>query len=109
MPSPTLDDDGESVTLDLHGATVHEALVLTRDVLRVADRRGRAEVTLVHGHSTSDVQGHSRTIKNELRRLVERGDFDHVVRGVRRDRGRLVLKLNLTGRSNPKRLQLQDL
>jgi len=44
MATPQLDDDGRIVTLDLHGATVDEALDMTYRTLRLAEQRGRTRL-----------------------------------------------------------------
>ena len=54
MPYPRVDDDGQTVTLDLHGAPVDEAVRLARRLVREAARRGRRTVKIVHGQSTSN-------------------------------------------------------
>ncbi len=76
MPYPTLDDDGQTVTLDLHGATVDEALGLARRVVAAAARRGRRNVRIIHGRSTSDRPTRDRTIKQALHDLLDRGALD---------------------------------
>lgn len=73
MPIPRLTDDGQTVTLDLHGARVDEAERLAMAVVAEAARHGRRTVRLVHGHSTTD--GARRTIKTALHDLLDDGDF----------------------------------
>ena len=51
MPFPKLNDDGHTVTLDLHGVPVEDALALAARLVHVAARRGRSNVKLVHGQS----------------------------------------------------------
>ena len=76
---PRLDDDGHTVTLDLHGALVEDALALTVRLVREAARRGRTTVKLVHGHSTSSRLYQNRSIKHALHDLLDRGTLRNVV------------------------------
>jgi DNA-nicking Smr family endonuclease len=105
MPRPRLDDDGQAVTLDLHGATVAEATALALRALHLAKARGRASITFVHGSSTS-YDPARRTIKRALHDLVDDGRL--VGTQARRERNRLVLALDLTARRNPRRIRLRD-
>ena len=104
---PRLDDDGQTVTLDLHGATVAEALDLTDALLAEAARRGRATVRLVHGASTTDAGVH-RTIKTALHDALDDGDFDRWVASSFKTDGALVLGL-APASPHPGRLRLADL
>lgn len=74
MARHRLVDDGQTVTLDLHGATVPEAVQLAEAAIVQAARHGRATVRLVHGASTSE-SGDRTTIRSELRRLLAAGAF----------------------------------
>lgn len=91
VPIPRLSDDGQSVTLDLHGATVGEAERLAHGLVVQAARFGRRTVCLVHGHSTTDRYGEERTIKTALHRLLDTGAFaPHATTDVRSE-GHLLL------------------
>lgn len=80
MPYPALNDDGQTVTLDLHGATVDEALRLTEAVIAEAARRGRSQVRVIHGSSTSSSLYRNQTIKHALSEAVASGRFQaHIV------------------------------
>ena len=108
MPHPRLDDDGQTVTLDLHGARVAEALRLATSVVVEAARHGRTTVRLVHGSSTAD-RGAERTIKGALHDAVDRGDFDqHVTSSFAQDTV-LILGLAPAPSPRPGRLRLADL
>lgn len=106
MPQPQLDDDGTSVTLDLHGATVDEAVALTYRTLRLAEDRGRTQLKLIHGSSTS--QGGGRTIKHELHKLLDDGDLGVHATNVMRSRNHIVLSLDLTAATDPTPIRLDD-
>ncbi len=107
MASPQLDDDGTAVTLDLHGATVDEAVDLSLRTVRLAADRGRMRVTLVHGASTTR-RGALRTIKRALHDLLDDGAFaPHASEGWRAD-GHLVLSLRVTTSSDPAPITLRD-
>lgn len=106
---PRLTDDGRTVTLDLHGATVAEAERLTRAAAREAARRGRATLRIVHGHSTTDRWGEARTIKTMLHALLDdRALAPHVAQSVRAE-GHVLLGLAPAPRTVPARLTLADL
>ena len=109
MPTPSLTDDGHTVTLDLHGATVDEALHLTRQLIYEADRRGRATVKLIHGSSTSEGRFRNRTIKSALYDALESGQFSDKVTGEWRSKNVLTLSLSLGMNPNGTRLRLLDL
>ncbi len=109
MPRPTLTDDGRSVTLDLHGATVAEAVRLARCTVQTAARRGRVQLKLIHGASTSDVRYRNRSIKHALYDLLDEKALAPHVREAWRFEGYLLLSLDVTGRSDPARLRLRDL
>ncbi len=109
VPRPRLDDDGQSVTLDLHGARVDEAVRLAGAVVVEAARHGRTTVRLIHGGSTTGTLGVDRTIKTELHRALEAGDFDqHVTSSMKQED---VLLLGLAPSPSPVRgpLRLSNL
>ena len=104
---PSLHDDGRTVTLDLHGSTVHEAEDLLYTTLREAARRGRGQVTVIHGTSTSDARYRNRTIKHALYDLLDQGVLPAVT-GALRQEGRTVLSLDVTATRDPTPLRLRD-
>lgn len=108
MPFPTLNDDGQTVTLDLHGASVQDAEALVLRTVREARQRGRARVRLIHGHSTSSGSQAARTIKHALHALLDGGRLNDHVADVWRAEGHIVLALVLTTPSDPRRIQLFD-
>jgi hypothetical protein len=107
MGTPQLNDDGRVVTLDLHGATVEEALDLTYRTLRLAEERGRAQLKLIHGSSTT-VGGNRRTIKRALHERLDRGDLGAHATNVIRSQNALVLALDLTANTDSTRIRLRD-
>lgn len=106
MASPQLDDDGNIVTLDLHGATVDEAIDLTFRTLRLAEDRGRTRLKLIHGSSTTGTN--RRTIKSALHDLLDRGELGRHATNVIRSQDTLVLALDLTATSDPTPIQLHE-
>lgn len=104
---PRLDDDLRTVTLDLHGATVAEAERLLRATLRVATVRGRTQLRVIHGASTSDPEGHHRTIRNRLHELLRRGLLPGVTSSVAME-GMTLLGLPLGRPTDRRRILLQD-
>lgn len=109
MPFPSLHDDGETVTLDLHGATVDEAVRLTTRLVREAVRRGRATAKIVHGHSTSSARYANRTIKNALYDLLDQGVLGDAVTHAWRADGHLLLSLDVTAAANRAPIRLRDI
>lgn len=108
MSSPHLEDDGRVVTLDLHGATVEEAIDLTYRTLRLAEDRGRSRLTLIHGSSTTE-EGNRRTIKKALHDLLDQGDLKAHATSVQRSRDTLTLALDLTASGDPTPIRLSDI
>ena len=106
MGPPQLDDDGRIVTLDLHGATVDEAIDLTYSTLRLAEERGRTRLKLIHGSSTTD--GNRRTIKSALHDLLDRGKLGRHATNVIRSQNSLVLALDLAATTDPTPIELRD-
>ncbi len=106
---PRLDDDGATVTLDLHGATVPEAEALALRVVAEAARRGRSEVRLIHGTSTSSRLYRNRTIKHALHALLADSAFDAWITGELESESVLTLTLDLTVARDPRPLRLLDL
>lgn len=72
MPFPTVDDDGATVTLDLHGATLREAERLLKRCLRLAAARGRGTLRIIHGTSTAETDPHRPTIKSLVAEILAR-------------------------------------
>jgi hypothetical protein len=95
MATPTLDDDGSTVTLDLHGLSVDEALDVTYSTLKV-----------IHGSSTT--QGQRRTIKSALHDQLDRGPLGSHATHIIRSRDTLTLALDLTATSDPTPITLRD-
>lgn len=108
MATPQLNDDGSTVTLDLHGLSVDEALDLTYSTLRLAEDRGRNRLMLIHGSSTTTA-GQRRTIKSALHDLLDQGDLSSHATSVVRSRDTLTLVLDLTAPSDPSPIELRDI
>jgi hypothetical protein len=84
VPRPRLDDDGQTLTLDLHGATVDEALRTIDAAIIQAARYGRASVRVVHGLSTSEVDSDRITIMRAFHDELAEGVYNtHVTSSVR--------------------------
>ncbi len=103
-------DDGNVVTLDLHGCTVDDGLHVVRRSLQEAYRRGRTKLDVIHGTSTSERSRHERTIKNELLHRLDGGRFSEWASGYTTDAsgGRTTFWINLGANSNPNRLRAND-
>lgn len=107
MSTPQLHDDGRVVTLDLHGATVEDAIDLTYRTLRMAEDRGRSRLRLIHGSSTTQA-GQRRTIKRALYDLLDQGKLGAHATNVIRQRDTLVLALDVTASGGGPRIQLHE-
>ncbi|MEM1117702.1 MAG: Smr/MutS family protein [Bacteroidota bacterium] len=108
MARPHLSDDGQTVTLDLHGAHVDEAIRLVEAVVVQAARYGRPTLKIVHGTSTADL-GHRRTIKDELRDRLDTGEYDRHVTSSYLTDGAMTLGLAPAPRPIQGHLRLSDL
>lgn len=107
MP-PRLNDDGHTVTLDLHGATVDDAERLIRRTVSLAAERGRSRLTVVHGASTSDARYRNRTIRHALYDLLDEGALADVTDAIRLE-GSCLLGLSAAPRTDPQRLSIGDI
>ena len=108
MPQPRLQDDGQTVTLDLHGARVGEAERLVLNVVSKAYASGRSRVKIIHGTSTSHMLYRNRTIKHTIYDLLESGSLQQYVSSDWRTDGHTLLSLRISNRSDSKKLRLQD-
>jgi len=108
MTRPRLDDDGQSVTLDLHGVRVDEAVELAAALVVEAARRGRSTVRLIHGTST-DEQGAERTIKGALTQTLSDGGYAQHVSSSYAMEGMLVLGLAPSPSPQQGRIRIADL
>ncbi len=106
---PSLLDDGRTATLDLHGATVHEAHALIPSIVAEAARRGRVQVKIIQGAPTSSRRYRNRTIKHTLYHLLDGGVLAGSVTGTLRREGHTVLSLDVTAAlTDDRRLRLSD-
>lgn len=106
---PRLNDDGQTVTLDLHGTRVAEAERLLLRATSLAAERGRRQLKVIHGASTSDTRYRNRTIRHALYDLLDDGALDRWVTDDVRFEGTTLLSLSLGGGSDARRLTLPDL
>ncbi len=104
---PRLSDDGTTVTLDLHGAHVDDALDLACRTAALAARRGRSALRLIHGTSTSDPCARNRTIKHALYDLLDDGDLPEAQSAVRLG-GETLVSLPLGARPDATPIRLSD-
>lgn len=108
MSRVRLDDDGRSLTLDLHGARVDDALDLSHAAVVEAARYGRTTVRLVHGLSTTEA-GAARTIKTALLDAYDDGAFDRHATNAIRMEGVLILSIAPAPTPQSGRLRLANL
>lgn len=102
-----LNDDGNAVTLDLHGVTVDDAERLIQRTARIAASRGRGRLTVIHGASTSDIRYRNRTIRHALYDLLDSGALEDVTSDFRNE-GSCLLGL-AAGPSDSRRITLADI
>lgn len=108
MPGPRLEDDGRTVTLDVHGLTVDEALHLIERVLATAYDRGRTLVRVIHGSSTSSPAYRNRSIKRALHERLDRKAWPSLVVQARRAEDTTTLALPLATRQDPTKITLRS-
>lgn len=105
---PKLVDDGQTVTLDVHGATVDDALRTVRRVVAIAEQRGRSSVRVIHGSSTSSRLYRNRSIKHALHEALDGGRFGVAVVSDWRADDVTVLSLALGAAQNTRPIRLRD-
>jgi DNA-nicking Smr family endonuclease len=64
MGIPRVRDDLTTLEVDFHSCTVEEALALLPKTFALARDRGRSNLVIIHGSSTSDPLARNRTIKH---------------------------------------------
>jgi hypothetical protein len=106
MPVRVL-DDGSTLTLDLHGASVEDAERLVRRAVSVGASRGRHALRIIHGASTSDRRVRNPTIKHRVEDLLAAGlpgagDFLHL-------EGATTVSLTVGKSPDRRRITLADL
>lgn len=106
---PTLSDTGSAVTLDLHGARIHEAEDLVLSAARLAASRGRSTLRVVYGASTTDRDHSNRTVKTAVLAMVDAGDLDGWIASEHISEGHATFGLALTGANDSRRIALADL
>lgn len=109
MSYPTVTDDGTTLELDLHGATVDLALLLVNRAIREARHRGRSSIRIIHGRSTSDANPWNRTIKHALYDELDAGAYDGLITGVVRLDGAVMLSFPVASVRNDSRISIFDL
>lgn len=109
MPIPHLQDDGHTVTLDLHGVRVDEAERFIRRTAALAAERGRHRLTVIHGASTSSALYRNRTIRHRLYDLLDDGALDAWVTSELRREGSTLLGLDRARSSDPQPLTSRDI
>lgn len=109
---PKLDDTGQRLSLDLHGMRVDDAMRMVRRTVQMAHQRGRAQVDVITGASTTRTDPHADTIKNRLTTLLQSGQMDHWIAYHRwsADGGQcqLVLPITRLTQRGGKRITLRD-
>ncbi|GEM_PF-1336456 len=100
-------DDGREVTVDVHGCTVANALFVIRRTVQEACWRGRTRVIVIHGRSREDRE---RTIRGELMRALDRGDFAEWVTAYTQGAagGQSTLYMPIGNARQDRRIRLQD-
>ncbi len=79
MAYPRIKDDGNTVELDLHGASVPHGLHLVDQLLSLVNQRGRSSIKIIHGSSTSDDDVFADTLKNRISDKLTSGDYNNYV------------------------------
>ena len=108
MKTPSVRDDGQRVSLDLHGATIRNAIILLRRTLMVSAARGRSTVRVIHGYSTSVNPRVRTSIRDELNRLLDEGSLSEVQNYFRLD-GATILSLRLCNDVDRRPITIRDI
>ncbi len=109
MPFPTVKDDGQTGELDLHGASLAEAEDIIVQAIRLASRRGRTTIRIIHGISTSEADGDLQTIRHLLHALLDGGRVAaHVTDYFDFDTSTTVA-LSATSQTDPRPIRITDL
>ena len=66
-----IQDDGELLTVDLHGFHLEKAESIVRKCVKEAYYRGRDRIKIIHGSSTSSLQFENSTIKFKVRTILQ--------------------------------------
>lgn len=103
-----IDDDGQRVTVDLHGVSVERALEVADAAIIESARRGRSTLRLIHGASSYE-RGADFTIRGELEHAVDDGRFDRHVTSVVEDETSMLLGLAPAPRPASGLIQLADI
>ncbi len=106
MSQPSLRDDGQVVTLDLHGISVAEAVRLADAVVRESSKLGRTSVRIVHGSSTTSRLYQNRTIKNVLHTWIDERKASLKVTAVLKLEDMCLLSLPVSATPSATRLSL---
>ncbi len=108
MRQPTIRDSGQTVELDLHGASIRDAVILLRRTLLVSVQRGRSSVKVIHGYSTSVDPRRHLSIRDELYDLLDEGTLTEVQSHHRFD-GSTILLLGHFDRTDQRRITMYDI
>ncbi|NNE47660.1 MAG: Smr/MutS family protein [Rhodothermales bacterium] len=109
MPYPSVSDDGQTIELDLHGASVQIAEDMILATIPLAANRGRSVVRVIHGVSTSETFDDRSTIKSALLALLEQGTMDRYVTDWIVLEGSTLVSLNVTGQRDSTRILIRDI
>ncbi len=109
MPFPTVSDDGRTVELDLHGASLIEADRVARRCIDLCAERGRSTLRIIHGVSSSEGDAHRRTIKSILHELVEELSTGDTITGHYTYEGSLMLSFDQSTSVLPTRITINEL
>ena len=108
MRRPALKDLGQTVELDLHGASIPEAITLLRRTLMVSECYGRMSVKVIHGYSTSVNPRKHTSIRDELYKMLDEGDLTAVVNHYK-GTGYTILSLGYGSPRNPNRITMREI
>ena len=106
---PRLYDDGRTLTLDLHHTHVADAERYVLRAAALAVERGRHQLKVIHGASTSSTLYRNRTVRHALYDLLDDGALDRWVTHDVRFENHALLSLPLGGTSDTRRISLRDL
>ena len=102
------EDNGDDVTIDVHGASVSDAIDMIDRAVELAHAAGRRRLVVIHGLGGTDP---ASSIRQALRVAIGNGDYEDIVSSTVElaGGGRTDMALRYAGPPNPRRLTNADL
>lgn len=109
MAYPKINDSGQSVELDLHGAPVRQATYLVENLVRLAKKRGRSSIKIIYGTSTSVDDPYAETVKHAVLDMLDSGSFDNEVSNFYTSDGAVTISIGLDQKVDRTKITIFDI